>query len=83
MPQVFTEEGLRFHFFSHEGNPREPVHVHIARAEGDAKLWLFPVVRIAYNNRLKPSELRLALEIAVRRKQEIEDAWNAHFSGSN
>ena len=83
MPVVFREAGFRFHFFSKEGNPREPVHVHVARPGGDAKLWLYPEVRVAYNHRLNARELRVVQEIAIRRRQEIENAWNAHFAGSN
>lgn len=83
MPAIFSERGFRFHFYSREGEPREPVHVHVARADGDAKLWLYPEVRVAYNRRLNPRELREVEEIVTRRRQEIEDAWNAFFSGSD
>lgn len=48
MPVVFFESGYRFHFYSSEGAPREPVHIHVAkRSDGDAKLWLYPEVSIA------------------------------------
>lgn len=83
MPKIFIESGLRFHFYAHEGLPREPVHVHIARAGGDAKFWLTPDVRLARNNGLKAQELRLAREIATRRRQELIDAWNTFFAGSD
>ena len=49
MPVVFRWEGLRFHFFSSEGDPLEPVHIHVAQAGMDAKFWLYPEVRFAYN----------------------------------
>ena len=29
MPVVFRYKGFRFFFYSNEGNPREPVHVHV------------------------------------------------------
>jgi hypothetical protein len=83
MPVIFREAGFRFHFYSREGEPREPVHIHVARPGGDAKLWLYPEVRIAYNRRLTPRELREVEEIVTRRRQEIEDAWNTFFSGSD
>ena len=83
MPKIFSEEGLRFHFFAHEGLPREPVHIHVARAGADAKFWLTPDVRLARNRGLKAQELRLAQEIAKRRRQELIDAWNAFFAGSD
>jgi hypothetical protein len=31
MPRVFDWNGYRFHFFSNEGDPREPVHIHVTR----------------------------------------------------
>ena len=80
MPVVFRENGFRFHFYSSEGDPREPIHIHVARHGGDAKLWLYPEVRIAYNRRLNPRELREIEDIVLRRRQEIEDAWNSFFA---
>lgn len=80
MPVVFREGGFRFHFYSFEGSPREPVHIHVTRPGGTPKLWLYPDVRPAYNRRLTPRELRAAEEIAERRRQEIQDAWDAYFA---
>jgi len=37
MPKVFDWNGYRFHFFSNEGDPREPVHLHVSRAGGKAR----------------------------------------------
>lgn len=39
MPVVFRWNGYRFHFFANEGDPREPVHIHISRAGATAKFW--------------------------------------------
>ena len=39
MPVVFRERGYRFHSYSDEGDPREPLHVHVAKAGADAKFW--------------------------------------------
>jgi hypothetical protein len=83
MPVVFRESGFRFHFFAHEGLPREPAHVHIARPGGDAKFWLTPDVRMARNNRLTARELRFVQEIVERRRQELIDAWDEFFAGSD
>ncbi|NNM77151.1 DUF4160 domain-containing protein [Sphingomonas sp. ID1715] len=83
MPVVFREAGLRIHFFAHEGLPREPVHVHVARPGGDAKFWLDPEVRLARNKGLTARELRQAQETVRKRRQELIDAWNAFFAGSD
>ena len=80
MPVVFRERGFRFHFYSDEGNPREPVHIHASRPGADAKFWLYPEVRLAYN-RGYDAKTRNALKRTVEaRRQEIEDAWYEHFS---
>ena len=80
MPVVFRYRNVRFHFFSNEGAPREPVHIHAESGDGEAKFWLYPEVRVARSagyTRRRLSELAGA---GGRRREEIERAWNAHFS---
>ena len=43
MPVVITVDGFRLFFYSNEGHPREPLHVHVSKAECLAKLWVEPV----------------------------------------
>jgi hypothetical protein len=40
MPEVFRINGIKFSFFSNEGNPREPVHIHAKRGRDEAKFGL-------------------------------------------
>lgn len=40
MPKVFEWNGYRFHFFSNEGDPREPAHIHVRKGRNTAKFWL-------------------------------------------
>ena len=80
MPTIFKVRGWRFHFFSFEGSPREPAHVHVAKPGRDAKLWLYPEVRVAYNRGLNAQEMRLVLGIDLERANEIEEAWNEFFA---
>lgn len=40
MPVIFRYKGYRFFFYSNEGSPREPVHVHVRGSDGEAKFWL-------------------------------------------
>lgn len=79
MPLVFRWNGYRFHFYSNEGDPLEPVHVHVNKDENDAKFWLHPEVAVAYNYGFKARELRLLAETVEERRAEIEEAWNEHF----
>ena len=60
MPVVFRQNGFRFHFFSDEGDPREPIHIHVSKPGADAKFWLYPEVIIAYNRGLQCQDLQCA-----------------------
>ncbi len=80
MPVVFRLDGIRFHFYSDEGDPREPVHIHVARAGADAKFWLFPEVELAYNRGFDARTIRRLQEIVANHRSEIEEAWHEHFS---
>ncbi len=38
----FRYQGFKFFFYSNGGSPREPVHIHVTSADGEAKIWLSP-----------------------------------------
>lgn len=79
MPVVFRDRGYRFHFYSNEGDPREPVHIHVVKDGHDAKFWLHPEVNVAYNKGFTRRELyELSAMIEMRRNQ-IEEAWHEFF----
>ena len=80
MPNVFTWNGNRFHFFANEGNPREPLHVHVSRAGATAKFWLYPEVQLAYNRGYDAREIKQVEAFARKRRDEIEDKWNDFFA---
>ena len=80
MPVVFRFDGFRFHFYSDEGDPREPVHIHVARAGADAKFWLFSEVELAYNRGFDARTIWRLQEIVASHRSEIEEAWHEHFS---
>ena len=79
MPVVFRQDGYRFLFYSDEGNPREPVHVHVRRGRDNAKFWLWPEVNLVYNRGFTRSEQRRLTLIVEERRDEIERAWNDFF----
>jgi len=47
MPVIFRYKRYRFFYFSNEGNPQEPLHVHIRQGSALAKFWVVPDVAIA------------------------------------
>ena len=77
MPSLFREMGLRFFFFSNEGN--EPVHIHVENAGKYAKFWIKPVA-LVYNRGFNSIEIRKIKEIVFRSQMLIEDKWNEYFS---
>ena len=79
MPVVFYFEGIRFFFFSNEGDPREPVHIHVRKDTSLAKFWLYPVVQLADSYGFSSRELNRIAGIIENKRSEIEEAWNEHF----
>lgn len=41
-PVVFRHRGYRFQFYANEGNPREPVHIHMVKDGIDASSGFGP-----------------------------------------
>lgn len=80
MPVVFRYKGIRFYFFSNEGNPREPVHIHAESGEGEAKFWLYPDVRVASSAGFDRRTLAELMKVVEEHRELIERAWNEYFS---
>ena len=79
MPVVFRYRNVRFHFFSNEGAPREPMHVHAESSDGEAKFWLYPEVRVARSAGYGRRRLSELARVVGERREEIERAWHEHF----
>ncbi|HTX76630.1 MAG TPA: DUF4160 domain-containing protein [Terracidiphilus sp.] len=79
MPTIWIEDGFRFFFYSNEGTPREPIHVHVERGEAEAKFWLRPEVRVAYNDRYDARTLRRLTDMVEANRTRIERAWDGFF----
>jgi hypothetical protein len=80
MPVVFRYKGFRFFFYSNEGSPREPLHVHVRLGSSEAKLWLEPRVRVASSFGFDASTLRELVEVAQGNRALIERTWHEYFS---
>lgn len=80
MPKVFDWNGYRFHFYSNEGDPREPVHIHVRKGRDNAKFWLVPDVALATNRGFSPKVLSSLNDVIEERREEIERAWSEFFS---
>ena len=78
MPVVFRWKGCRFFFFSNEGDPREPLHIHVMRQGARAKLWLDPV-SVAENFGFPAQDLTDLVRVVDDNRGLIERAWYEHF----
>ncbi len=80
MPVVFRFKGYRFFFYSNEGDPREPLHIHVRKADATAKFWLEPDISVAESYGMNSSELRELMDVAKQKREQIERYWNEYFS---
>lgn len=80
MPTLMRDGPLRVFFYSNEGDPREPPHVHVIADAAEAKFWLTPEVSMAYNEGLKPKLLSRALRLVEDKRDAFEEAWNEYFA---
>ncbi len=80
MPVILRYKGYTFFFFSNEGEPREPLHVHVRKSGSSAKFWVEPQVCVAENYGLNSQELNDLTKVIFDNRQLIERAWYEFFS---
>lgn len=78
MPVVLRIAGFVLFFFSNEGDPREPVHVHVRRSGALAKFWIAPV-QLAASKGFDARALNEAERLVARHEALILEAWREHF----
>lgn len=72
MPVVFRHKGYRFFFYSNEGEPQEPLHIHVRKGESVAKFWLEGETGIAESYGFDSQELSELLKIAIKNRKMIK-----------
>ena len=77
MPTIFIE-GYEFRFYS--SDRFEPPHVHVIRAENEAKIWLRPVA-VEYNRGYNGPELNRIVRITEANATSLLETWDAYFTG--
>jgi len=75
MPTILIN-GYKFRFYSSDVN--EPPHVHVIRAEREAKIWLKPL-EIEYNRGYNKAELNKILKLTELNETKLLEAWHEHF----
>ena len=66
-----------------EGYPRKSAQIHLKKDDLkddlEAKFWLQPKVRLAYNDGIDARSLRALTSIIERNRHRILKAWNEYF----
>jgi len=78
MPTILFILGWRFFFYSNEGN--EPVHIHVQKAEMEAKFWLKSdifEIEEAYSHNMSPKDKREIRKLIFEHFDYIVEQWNA------
>ncbi|MDD3409581.1 MAG: DUF4160 domain-containing protein [Eubacteriales bacterium] len=85
MPLILKIDSYRVYFWSNEGDPLEPVHVHVSEGRpttSATKIWIMTTgeCRLCNNNsRIPERALNNIMRILEAYHQEIADAWNRYF----
>lgn len=85
MPQVFKIGSYWVYFWTNEGRPLEPIHVHVATGDptqNGTKIWITKTGKcLLCNNNAKIPErtLRNIIRIIEARSDEIIKKWTSYF----
>jgi len=85
MPQIFKIGSYLIYFWSNEGDPLEPIHVHISEGvptQNATKVWLTRTGKclLANNNSKIPQrQLRIMMQIIEARQKEIVEKWLSYY----
>lgn len=78
MPTVLRVEGFRFFFYAVDCP--EPIHVHVTRGEGLAKVWV-ETLSVAKSVGFRTREERRILQIVEANQDYIIARWNEFCGG--
>jgi Domain of unknown function (DUF4160) len=79
MPVVLRRDGLKYFFYSNEGEPPEPPHIHVRGGGRDAKLWLRPEVVVEDSYGFNPRELSNILRTVTENREFLLREWHDYF----
>ena len=85
MPQVFRVGSYLIYFWSDEGHPLEPIHVHVAQGtphENATKIWVTSKGHcVLANNRseVPTRQLRIIMRTIEAQHRDVEEQWFQYF----
>ena len=76
MPTVLLVRGYRFFFFLNE---HEPIHIHVTKADSEARFVLVPEIDLTYCRGFKKNELRDIVNLITEHYGTFITAWHTTF----
>ena len=80
MPVILRVEGFKFFFYSNEGVPPEPIHIHVRKGGLEAKFWLTSQIQLARNDGFDAPTLRRLANIINEQHELLIEAWYEYFT---
>ncbi|MBQ8265988.1 MAG: DUF4160 domain-containing protein [Bacteroides sp.] len=75
-PKFRKEEGFVFKIYSNE---EERMHIHVVKAENEAKFWLEPVIELAENFGFNSKEIKKITKMVETYGNEFKEQFAAHI----
>lgn len=75
-PKFRQQDGYTFKIYSNE---EERKHIHVVKAENEAKFWLEPKIELAENYGFRSKELKEITEIIEKYGDEFKEQFAAHI----
>ena len=75
-PKFRQEDGYTFKIYSNE---EERKHVHVVRAECEAKFWLEPQIELAANYGFGSKDLKKITELVEKYEDDFKQLFAAHI----
>lgn len=75
-PKFRKEDGFVFKIYSNE---EERMHIHVVKAENEAKFWLEPVIELAENFGFNSKEIKKITKMVETYGNEFKEQFAAHI----
>ena len=75
-PKFRKEDGFVFKIYSNE---EERMHIHVLKAENEAKFWLEPTIELAENFGFNNKEIRKITKMVETYGNEFKQQFAAHI----
>ena len=85
MPQVFRAGEYWVYFWTNEGRPMEPIHVHVAKGapvDNATKIWITSMGKCLLcnnNSKIPDHVLRNIMRMVEARSDEVIRLWKQYF----